>query len=75
MNGGHHPREATSIHMTLYTLIETLFSIVNENDTDLMNTMRDTSIFFIPIVNVDGYKYISDVYKKEKRIAAIRKNR
>ena len=59
--GAHHARELTSIQMNLYILLKMLYNYVNE-DTETLVYMNTTSFYFIPYLNVDGFKYISQKF-------------
>lgn len=37
--------------------------------------MNGTSFVFVPVINVDGFKYVSDYYEKNKQWLMVRKNR
>ena len=73
INGMHHARETVSMMMNLYIILH-LVSAPNYILEELLST---TTIYFIPIVNVDGYKLISEIYKRTNNIEKcyIRKNR
>jgi len=74
INGAHHSRELTSIAMNVYTILRLLFDYVKSDD-QVEQLFLDSSIFFIPVVNVDGFEAIGNAYSKTKTTLLIRKNR
>ena len=59
IDGAHHARELTTISMTMYTMLRILHGYMH--DDDFYTTMlKEKALFFIPTVNYDGVKYISD---------------
>lgn len=73
INGMHHAREAASMMMNLYIILH----LVSAPNFILEELLSKTTIYFIPIVNIDGYKLISEIYKNTNNIEKcyIRKNR
>lgn len=72
-DGMHHSREPVSMMMNLYLLLHLL-----ENPQPILEELLSTTtIYFIPIVNIDGYKLNSETYEKEQSTANcfVRKNR
>ena len=71
----HHAREPTSLSLIVTILIDQLKTIVASKGKNLLYHAID--IVFIPIVNVDTYKIISDAYgtKNWYRSKMLRKNR
>jgi murein tripeptide amidase MpaA len=74
VTGGHHARELTSYTMNLYMMLKTAYGYYNR-DKETMEMLNSTVLFFVPIVNVDGFKYISDVFANTGKLRYIRKNR
>lgn len=75
VTGAHHSRELTSISMNLYLVMKLCYGFV-QKDISTMLLLDETNLFFIPLVNVDGFKYISDQYKVNGgSLLYIRKNR
>jgi murein tripeptide amidase MpaA len=74
LTGAHHSRELSSITMALYFLLRTVYSY-SIGDKATKDLLESSSLYFIPIFNVDGFKYISDDFKKSKDLLYIRKNR
>lgn len=75
ITGAHHSRELTSISMSLYLMLKLCYGY-KTNDTETMQILNSTIFYFIPVVNVDGFKYISDSFKENGGVLKfIRKNR
>lgn len=74
LNGAHHARELTSISMCSYTMLRLLFDYVH-NDEQVMQLLQDSALFFIPVVNVDGFEAMANAYNKTQQTLLIRKNR
>jgi len=76
ITGMHHAREPMSFSMNLFIILKLLreYSMSNENALKLLRTRN---LYFIPIINVDGYKANNLCYEKEKVLekCQIRKNR
>ena len=72
-NGMHHGREPVSMMMNIYLILH-LLSLPKEY---LHLILSFTNIYFIPIINIDTYKYNSEIYFKTKDIRKMmaRKNR
>ena len=74
INAAHHPRELTTISFCVYIMIRLLHGYVHEKEL-YTNFLRDKAIFFVPMVNIDGVKYISDEFDSRLEFPLIRKNR
>ena len=60
--------------MTLYYLLRTVYGYYIKDSATL--TMIDTTtLYFIPVVNVDGFKYICEQFMTTGYLRFIRKNR
>jgi murein tripeptide amidase MpaA len=59
ITGAHHSRELTSITMNLYLIMKLCYGFINK-EQNIMMSLNETTYHFIPVVNVDGFKYISD---------------
>ena len=70
----HHARELTTITMTLYTLLHVLHGY-EHHDVAYRTLLREMAIVFIPLVNIDGFNFISEEYDSTGRLEYIRKNR
>ena len=83
ITGLHHSREPLTVTMVLYLMIRILNESgvchdVNEDIEDKWKLFfRNNVIFFIPIVNLDSYKYIAQNWQGEhsQEVLMIRKNR
>ena len=84
INGAHHAWELTTISMNVYLMLKLLWSWVKTEDgtnldPDLLNSedllLRSAVLIFIPVVNIDGFTYISDIYSQTGDLKLIRKNR
>ena len=72
-NGMHHGREPVSMMMNIYLILH----LLSLNDNILHLLLSSTNIYFIPIINIDTYKYNSEIYFKtfNTRKMMARKNR
>lgn len=83
ITGLHHSREPLTVTMILYIMIEILRGRgvcggSNQASIDKWKTFFETNvIFFIPMVNIDSYKFINSNWQGEhgKEALMIRKNR
>jgi hypothetical protein len=79
----HHSREPLTVTMVLYMMLEILRERgvcggVNETTMQSWKTFFETNIiFFIPMVNIDSYRFIANNWQGEhgKEVLMIRKNR
>jgi murein tripeptide amidase MpaA len=71
VTGAHHARELTTISMNVYLMLKLLWSWVKTEDGTLLDQemlenedliLKSAVITFIPVVNVDGFTYISDTF-------------
>jgi murein tripeptide amidase MpaA len=68
INGAHHARELTTISMNTYLMLKLLYAWVKTEsdhsnpDLNMYENMllESAAIYFLPVVNVDGFKLISD---------------
>lgn len=58
IDGAHHARELTSISMVMYTMIRLLHGYLN-SDLQINQILGTSGIYFVPIVNWDSVKLIS----------------
>ena len=72
--GAHHSRELTSISMNLYLILRIAYGY-HIKDRDTMALLNSTVLYFVPILNIDGFKYISEMHNKTGTLWMIRKNR
>lgn len=74
MNGLHNADELTSTSQCIYTMLRLLFDYVKQDDTTVQ-LLSDTTIIFIPIVNVEGWEAITRHFMKTKDLVKVNKNR
>jgi murein tripeptide amidase MpaA len=60
--------------MTMYTVLNVLHSYVNK-DLNTIRTLENSALFFVPVVNLDGFTEIGRAYKGTGKLEKIRKNR
>ena len=72
--GAHHARELTSIQMNVYLILKTVY-LHETNHTETLRLFKYSALYFIPFVNIDGVKYISEQFNKTGQLRYIRKNR
>lgn len=72
INGMHHGREPVSMMMSIYVLLKLLGDY-----NQLSSLIGNTNIYFIPMINVDSYKYNCEQFQKTLNIHSSysRKNR
>ena len=58
LDAAHHARELTSVSQVMYTLIRVLHGYLN-NDEQVRNLLSSGAIYWLPVVNYDGYAKIS----------------
>ena len=83
ITGLHHSREPLTVTMVLYLMIRILneSGACNEVEKSIQDKwelfFRNNVIFFIPIVNLDSYKYIAQNWRGQhsQEVLMIRKNR
>ena len=70
--GVHHAREPITLTMNLYIILKILFDSIREETTIL----EHAKLLFVPIVNVDGYAKVFDIYNNTNILSElVRKNR
>ena len=76
IDGAHHSRELTSVQMVSYTMLRTLYDHELENDSNgVMHTFfKSHNIYFIPVVNIDGFEEIAKYWTKHHQLEYVRKN-
>lgn len=55
-------------------ILKTIYLYEN-NDRDTLRLFKNSALYFIPFVNVDGFKYISEKFNETGQLLYIRKNR
>jgi murein tripeptide amidase MpaA len=54
INGLHHPREISTVSMSVYTILRLLYGYIKQ-EPDVMYLISECAIVIIPAINVDGY--------------------
>ena len=70
----HHPREPVSFLMNINIMFRILYDYTH-NNTSILELIESRSIYFIPIVNVDGFVENIKNYELTGKYGKIRKNR
>lgn len=60
--------------MNMYLILKTVYGYFNKEISE-MTLLNSAILHFIPIVNVDGFKHISELYQSKGGLTMIRKNR
>ncbi len=74
MTGGIHSRELLSLSSHIF-FISRIIYLAQHQDADVLDLLKRTNLYFVPIVNVDGLNLISKTYLKNRTMFSIRKNR
>ena len=81
INAGHHSRELTSIQMVCYSMLRLLFEYEQEKtlysfqkEGMVKNLLESRNVLFIPVVNIDGFYKICQMYDSGGELEFIRKN-
>ena len=79
INAGHHSRELTSIQMVCYAMLRLLFEHEQEKASSgkskmIQNLLETRNVLFIPVVNIDGFYKICQMYDSGGELEFIRKN-
>ena len=74
MTGSVHPREFLSLSSHIFFITRIIY-LAQRQDADILDLLKRTNLYFIPVVNVDGLHSISTAYREKKVILSIRKNR
>ena len=72
--GMHHAREPVSFHMCLNILLKILHEYKKGNQL-MIELVNSRNIYFIPIINIDGFIFNTQVYKNSSQFGMARKNR
>ena len=76
--GLHHSREPLSVTMIMLMVIEMLKDFQTPGHSFMKEVLRDNIVFFLPMVNLDSYLFITKMYISQRAtedILMIRKNR
>jgi len=69
----HHSNELSTLSQQLYTMLKILHNYVHgDNKTQFI--LQETCIFFLPVINYDGYIAINHAFVKTGVLQEIRKN-
>ena len=60
--------------MNLYLMLRVVYGY-HIKDKDTMTMLNNTVLYFVPVLNIDGFKLISDSHYKTGNLLMIRKNR
>lgn len=73
--GLHHAREPLSYMMNIYLITHIIYNSVR-NESKLNRVLNQSLIWFVPALNLDGYRKIIGIYQKTSGLdEGIRKNR
>ena len=54
IDGAHHARELTTISMVMYQVMRIVFDY-ERNDKKTVDLLKNSVVFVIPAVNIDGF--------------------
>ncbi|CAI2361999.1 unnamed protein product [Moneuplotes crassus] len=74
LTSAHHAREVVGVSMNIYVALELLYNWVHDNP-GTHTLLENHVLYFLPMVNVDGYYLISEGWEKSHFFNYIRKNR
>ena len=63
ITGAHHSRELSSIQLPLLTALKLCHGYFY-NDLETIESLKMQKVLIIPIINVDGFNYISEIFEK-----------
>ena len=73
--GLHHAGDSLSLTMNLYLIVKVLFDYYR-GDIAIQEILEKSALVFVPILNVDGYEIIREIYDRSLVLNdKIRKNR
>lgn len=74
--GMHHSREPLSLAMNVYIFSKIIYDY-NHGSVETKDLLANSILWFIPIINIDGYRLIEDHYfsSGNHELIYIRKNR
>ncbi len=73
ITGAHHAREQSTVSMCVYTVLRLLYQYVHQ-DPETLYIFNNAAIVVVPVINVDGFKQISDNYMNYGNWSYTRKN-
>ena len=62
MDGAHHTREYTTISMAVFTMMRVLHAYETQEPL-YRDLLRNNALFFVPVVNIDAYALISEIFE------------
>lgn len=74
ITGAHHSREALSIQMPFYIILRFLHGMLHNNEF-YINLLENTTLYFVPILNVDGVFDIEQTFFQTADHVMKRKNK
>ena len=63
MDAVHHARELSTITMVMYAMLHILHGY-EHHDVAYRTLLKEIAIVFVPLVNIDGFRFISDEYDR-----------
>ncbi|CDW72010.1 zinc carboxypeptidase family [Stylonychia lemnae] len=73
ITGAHHSRELSSIQLPLLTALQLCHGYYHK-DQETINFLQNHKMLLIPIINVDGFNYISEKFTQFGKYPLKRKN-
>lgn len=74
LNAGFSGSHFVSIHLMIFTIKYLIYNYVHENDL-VCNILENRKVWIVPLLNVDGFKYIQNDFQKSFLFKNIMKNR
>jgi hypothetical protein len=73
--GMHHAREPVSGLMNINLILRILHEYYHNKNSYIKELIKSRNIYFIPIINVDGFIRNNEIYESTKKFGMARKNR
>lgn len=54
IDGLHHPREISTVSMSVYTILRLLYGYIKQ-EPEALYLINNSAILIIPAINMDGY--------------------
>jgi len=79
VNGAHHARELGSVQFVCYQLLRVIYEyelekVMDEIDKPYTQLLSNHALYFLPVVNIEGHRAITESYQKTHRLEYYRKN-
>ena len=74
MTGTIHSRELLSLSTHIFFITRIVY-LAQHQDADVLDLLKRTNLYFVPMVNVDSLNAISKSFLKDRTIPQFRKNR